>query len=184
MGNSKIKKAEPENILLGGGDVYAMNFAGIIPEHNAIETEENMIGGIKGGASITYTPTLYTVKDDMRKFAETLVVGEEVIFKTGYLKWKLGDLARLALSANLTETEGEQTLTIGGNAVIQQTLLRFVHITKEKKKFRITVVGVPATGFELAFNPEAESVINAEFAGQPFTDGGKHGVIIKIQREL
>ena len=173
--------AKNEDILLGSGDVYTMDFTGTIPEDAVIETKASQIGAIKGGASLTYNATLYTVIDDMRRIAETIITGEEVIFKTGYLKFALGDLARLSLSSRLSATDAEEVLEIGGALNIKKSLLRFVHTLKNGKKLRVTIVGTPKTGFELAFSPEAESVINAEFNGEPQDE---KGTLVKITKEL
>ena len=41
-----------EQIILGSGDLYVTDFTGTIPEDTVIEVEENLIGRIKGGASL------------------------------------------------------------------------------------------------------------------------------------
>lgn len=53
-----------EKIVLGSGKLYVVEFSENIPENAVLETEENRLGYIKGGASIEYTPTFYEAKDD------------------------------------------------------------------------------------------------------------------------
>ena len=53
-----------ERIVLGSGKIYIKEFTESIPEDNQIEQDENLLGLIQGGASLTYTPTFYEAKDD------------------------------------------------------------------------------------------------------------------------
>ena len=57
-----------ESIVLGSGDLYCTDFQGTneaIPDDTVIETEDNRLGHIKGGAEIEYAPEFYEAKDDM-----------------------------------------------------------------------------------------------------------------------
>ena len=50
-------------ITLGSGNLYYKEFSGSIPENSAIETENNRLGYISGGATLEYKPTIYEAKD-------------------------------------------------------------------------------------------------------------------------
>ena len=50
--------ANTEKIVLGSGKLYVTTFSGTLPEDTALETSDNLIGLIQGGATLTYTPTL------------------------------------------------------------------------------------------------------------------------------
>ena len=59
-----------ESIVLGSGDLYCTEFTGTnaaLPNNEVLETEENRLGHIKGGAEIEYAPSFYEAKDDMGK---------------------------------------------------------------------------------------------------------------------
>ena len=59
---------DKESIVLGSGDLYCTDFQGTneaIPDDAVIETEDNRLGHIKGGAEIEYAPEFYEAKDDM-----------------------------------------------------------------------------------------------------------------------
>ena len=62
-----MAKRSPENITLGSGEVFIKEYtAGSgVPEHTDICQPENMLGRIKGGATITYTEETYEEKDDL-----------------------------------------------------------------------------------------------------------------------
>lgn len=169
-----------KDMLLGSGDLYIMAYTGEIPVDGTIETADNMIGGIKGGATVSYTPTIYSVSDDMRRMKKSLITAEEAVFKTGYLSFDLGEIAQIALGSTLEAYNGKSTLAVGGGQTISEYLLRFVHTMGNGKKVRVSMIGTPVSGFELAFSPENESVINAEFSAVPMNDQG-HLFTIEVE---
>lgn len=57
---------DSERIILGSGKLYCVQFTGEIPEDAVIETEENELAHIKGGASLEYKAESYTAEDDSR----------------------------------------------------------------------------------------------------------------------
>ena len=165
-----------KDMLLGSGDLYIVEYSGgSIPEDTTIEVEQNMIGGIKGGATISYTPTIYSVSDDMRRMKKSLITAEEATFKTGYLSFDLGEIAKIALGSKLQSSYSgnKSTLAVGGGQTISEYVLRFVHTMGNGKKVRVSMIGTPVSGFELAFSPENESVINAEFSAVPMNAQGQ-----------
>ena len=174
-----------KDMLLGSGDLYIVEYTGgAIPENATIEVAGNMIGGIKGGATVSYTPTIYSVSDDMRRMKKSLITAEEATFKTGYLSFDLGEIAKIALGSSLqqeTYASNKSTLSVGGGQTITEYLLRFVHTMGNGKKVRITMIGTPVSGFELAFSPENESVINAEFSAVPMNAQG-HLFTIEVEQ--
>ena len=54
-----------ERIVLGSGKLYIKEFVDTIPQDSDIEQDENLLGLIQGGASLTYTPSFYEAKDDL-----------------------------------------------------------------------------------------------------------------------
>lgn len=164
-------------VTLGSGDLYIMDFEGEIPQDNAIEVLDNKIGSIKGGAELEYSPEAYTVVGDNGRTYKAFITKEEVTFKSGVLTWNLDVLDKLTMGGEMSteEKEGQQVkvFKIGknGSASIKQVLIRFVHTIDAKNKVRMTMVGSPTSGFTLAFNPEEETVIDAEFSALSQEDG-------------
>lgn len=155
-----------EQIILGSGDLYVTDFTGTIPEDTVIEVEENLIGRIKGGASLEYKPTEYEVADDAYKVIKRFVISEETTFKSGVLTWNLEVLNKLIAAGTYSDDEaGKRTLKFGGNGarVMKEFLVHFVHTEPGGNKFTITLVGTASNGFSLAFAPDKETVIDAEF---------------------
>ena len=61
-----VKKAidNSDEIILGSGDLYIVEYSGDIPEDTVIETDDNRAGNIKGGATLEYSIESQTVQDD------------------------------------------------------------------------------------------------------------------------
>ena len=112
--------AQEKEMLLGSGDLYIVAYTGTIPENEDIEIESNRIGGIKGGATLTYKPTIYSTTDDMRRMKKSLITAEEATFKSGFLSFDLGEIAKLCLGAAFNTSGEEDTLEVGGGMTIQQ----------------------------------------------------------------
>lgn len=165
------------NVILGSGDLYISKFAGEVPEHAEIETEINKIGSIKGGASLSVSPEVYEVIDDKGVCLKRFITSQEIILKSGILTWDLETLKMLTLGGTLTSAAGMDTLKIGANGTIEQYLVRFVHTADGGKKIRVTIVGTASNGFELSFNPEEETVIDAEFKAMAIDKEGNQVII-------
>lgn len=162
-----------DTITLGSGDLYILDYEGAIPEATEIEQEENRIGSIKGGAELSYSPETYEVIDDMGKVLKRFVTTEEVTFKSGILTWNLDVLEKLTMAGELSTSGSKATLKIGGkgNRGIKQVIIHFVHTMENGKKVKVTMMGTSASGFVLSFNPEEETVIDAEFKAMSQADG-------------
>ena len=48
--------AASERIVLGSGKLYCVEYSGTLPEDATIETADNLLGYIGGGASVEYKP--------------------------------------------------------------------------------------------------------------------------------
>lgn len=171
------------NFILGSGDLYAMEYTGVIPEDSVIETEANRYGYVKGGATLAYTPETEAIGDDLGYVKETILKSEEVLFKTGLMQKSTGFLSKLCGTAEQTEDENGVTTKLGGlgNDNGKAYLLRFVGAGRAKG-IRVTVVGTCSSGFEMAFAPDAATVVDVEFSAQPLDDKG-HLAIVEDQAE-
>ena len=52
-----------KRIVLGSGKLYVVAYTDSIPEDATLETEQNLLGLISGGATLEYTPPFYEAKD-------------------------------------------------------------------------------------------------------------------------
>lgn len=177
-----------ESIVLGSGDLYCTEFSGTneaLPSNEELETEENRLGHIKGGAEIEYAPSFYEAKDDMGKVSKVILTEEEATFKSGIMTWCGTTLKKLCQTARVTEdtTKNIRTVKIGGvgNADGKRYVIHFVHKDEQDGDVRITIVGNNQAGFTIAFAKDSETVIDAEFKAQPMD---KEGTLITYQEEM
>lgn len=157
----------------------------IIPDDAVIETEDNRLGHIKGGAEIEYAPEFYEAKDDMGKVSKVIITEEEATLKSGIMTWCGTTLEKLCQTARVTEdkAKGIRTVKIGGigNATGKKYLLRFVHKDTQDGNIRVTIVGNNQAGFTIAFAKDSETVIDAEFKAQPMD---KEGTLILYTEDI
>lgn len=155
-----------KDIVLGDGELYMYKFPGTndIPEDAEIETEENNVGNTSGGTTISYEPEPYEVKNQYGKTVKRVVTSEEVTFTSGLLDWDLEKVKLLTTGkTEIDEENSTHTLTLGGDNSMTNVLIRFVHKKDDGKKIRFTMIGTAGNGFEMSFNPEEETVVDAEF---------------------
>lgn len=179
---------DKESIVLGSGFLYCIEFEGTnkeIPDNEMLETTENLLGYIKGGASIEYKPTFYEAKDDMGMVSKLITTEEEATLKSGIMTWCGKTLERLCSTARVTDDKAnnKRIVKIGGiaNSVNKIYVLHFVHKDSKDGDIRITIVGNNQAGFTISFAKENETVIDAEFKAQPMD---KEGTLILYEEEI
>ena len=178
-----------DKIVLGSGKLYidtitATSGVYTIPADSSIEADAKLLGYIKGGATLEYTPTFYTVKDDLGCVSRRYLTEEAVVFKSGILTWNADVLDKLCSTATVTSSTGKKTVKIGGidNYDNQMYIIRFVHEDATEGDIRLTVVGNNTAGFELQFQPDTETVLNAEFECVPGV--GTAGTLVVYEEEI
>ena len=154
-----------EKIVLGSGKIYCVEYNGTIPENATIETEENRLGYVQGGATLEYAPTFYEAKDDLGYVSKTILTEEEAKLKSGIMTFNGDTLTKLCATGRVTETGTTRTVKIGGagNQDGKSYVIRFVHEDAVDGDIRVTIVGRNEAGFSLSFAKDKETVIDAEF---------------------
>lgn len=170
--------ANSNKVVLGSGKLYVTSVPtnGTIPEDTVLETAENLLGLIQGGATLTYTPTFYEAKDDLGLVSKKWLTEEVVTLVSGIMTWNGATLQKLCATGRITEDAEKKTRTLKIGGIEQydgtQYLIRFVHEDNVDGDIRITIVGSNEAGFEMAFAKDKETVINAEFKAQPMDNEG------------
>lgn len=177
-------KRTKETITLGSGKLFVQEFDNEIPENEALEAAENLLGYIKGGAELEYTPEFYEAIDDLGMVQKTIITNEEAILKSGIMTWNGDTLAKLSATSRVTEDATKRTLKIGGvaNQTGKKYVIRFLHEDAADGDVRITIVGQNQSGFTLSFMKDEETVIDAEFKATPNLD--KEGTLILFEEEI
>lgn len=165
-----------KRIVLGSGKLYvsAYNKDSGIPEDAVIETDENLLGYISGGATLTYTPEFYEAKDDLGYVSKSYLTKEDVVFTSGILTWNADTLDKLTATGRVSSDASQKTVKIGGfgNYDGKLYVIHFIHEDSEDGAIRITIVGNNQAGFEMQFQKDSETVINAEFKAAPLDNEG------------
>lgn len=165
---------DKEKIILGSGKLYCMEFTGTMPKDNEIETEDNRLGYIKGGATVTYTPSFYEAKDDLGIVTKKIITEENASFKSGIMTLNANRLSVLCNTGRVSEEGNVRTLKIGGvgNFNGKKYLIHFVHEDARDGDIRIDIVGTNEAGFTLSFQKDTETVVDAEFKCQSMDNEG------------
>lgn len=165
-------------IVLGSGTLYiaAYDSTAGIPDDALLEIADNKMGFIKGGASVEYKPTEYEIFDDAYNVHNRYVISEEVTFKSGILTWDMESLKKLVAKGTYANSvvNGTRTLSLGGQGarLMDEYVIRFVHTYTDGNKLRVTLVGTASNGFSLAFAPDKETVVDAEFRAKAHGSAG------------
>ena len=165
-----------DEIILGSGDLYIVEFSGEIPEDATIEADANRAGNIKGGATLEYSTESQTVQDDKGRVKKTIITKETVTFKTGLMTWVKKYMQALIQTARIDEASKANhcIYKLGGLANLNKTryLWRFVHTRDDGRKLRITVTGKNTGTISLAFQPENETVVDSEITADTLDSAG------------
>ncbi len=172
MAHSQTK--ELNKIPLGSMDFYVTEWNGTTPEDSALETEKNMIGRTKNGATINYGATWYTAESDDGKAKKRRLVGETASISYGAITWNANTISTLIATARVEEKNNKRIAKIGGvtNDNGKRYLIRGVHRDPIDGDIRITGVGVNTGGWEAAFKPDSETVIQPTFELDPLDADG------------
>lgn len=169
-----MAKRAKENITLGSGKPYIMEFTGEMPTIEEICVAENLLGHIKGGAELSYTEETYEEKDDLGYVSKVITTAEEAIMKLGLLTWNGDTLQHLADRCTVTEADGKRTIHIGGagNSQGKEWVVCFAHEDKKDGNLWVLIRGRNTAGFTLTFAADAGTIVEPEFKALPQDDKG------------
>lgn len=169
---SHTQKKELDKIPLGSMDFYIIEWTGTIPADDILEVEKNMAGRTKNGATISYSATWYTAESDDGKTKKRRLVGESASISYGNITWNGNTLEKFIATARVEEKDGKRITKIGGvmNDNGNRYLIRGVYRDPVDGDIRITGVGVNTGGWEAAFKPDSETVIQPTFEIEPVLD--------------
>lgn len=169
---SHTQTKELNKIPLGSMDFYVTEWTGTIPEDNVLETEKNMIGRTKNGASITYGAEWYVAESDDGKAKKRRLTKETASISYGAITWNADTISALIATSRVEEKDGKRIAKIGGisNDNGKRYLIRGVCRDKIDGDIRITGVGVNTGGWEAVFKTDSETVIQPTFELEPVLD--------------
>lgn len=169
-----MAKRDKTNITLGSGKIYLTPYTDTVPTVDTLCVEDNLLGYIKGGASLEYTEETYEEKDDLGYVSKVITTSEEAVLKCGLLTWNGTTLKNLIDRCSVTEAAGKRTVKIGGAANSQgkNYAICFHHEDATDGDLWILIVGRNTAGATITFAKDAGSVIEPEFKALPQDDNG------------
>lgn len=169
-----MAKRSKENITLGSGKAYIMEYSDAIPEVTAICKPENLLGYIKGGAELSYTEETYEEKDDLGYVSKVITTSEEALLKLGLITWNGQTLQQLIDRCTVTDANGKRTIHIGGagNAQGKEWVVCFAHEDKKDGNLWVLIRGRNTAGMTITLAADAGTVIEPEFKALPQDDKG------------
>ena len=178
-----MAKRSKENITLGSGKIYLETFTDTMPTVDTICKDENLLGYIKGGASLEYTEETYEEKDDLGIVSKIITTSEEALLKCGLLTWNGETLTKLIDRCQTTEEGGKRTTKIGGAGNTQggYYAICFEHEDKTDGNLWILIKGRNTAGATLTFATDAGTVIEPEFKAMPHDEDG---TLIELIEEI
>jgi hypothetical protein len=178
-----MAKRDKNTITLGSGKLYLQAFATDMPTVDALCVDANLLGYIKGGASLEYTQETYEEKDDLGYVSKIITTNEEALLKCGLLTWNGQTLQNLIDRCKSTEAAGKRTTKIGGagNAQGGYYAICFMHEDLVDGNLWILIKGRNTAGATLTFAADAGTVIEPEFKAMPHDN---NGTLIELIEEI
>ena len=169
-----MAKRDKDTVTLGSGKIYLQTFSGSMPTVDALCVESNLLGYIKGGASLEYTQETYEEKDDLGYVSKIITTNEEAVLKCGLLTWNGTTLKKLLDRCSSTEASGKRTTKIGGagNAQGGYYAICFHHEDKTDGDLWILIKGRNTAGATLTFATDAGTTVEPEFKALPHDSDG------------
>ena len=178
-----MAKRDKQTITLGSGKIYLVEYDGTMPTVDTICVEENLLGHIKGGASLEYTQEPYEEKDDLGLVSKVIITAETAVLKCGLLTWNGDTLTHLIDRSVATEASGKRTTKIGGagNTKGKNYIVCFHHADPSTGDLWILMRGTNTAGVTLTFAADSGSVVEPEFTAQAHDD---KGTLIELIEEI
>lgn len=169
-----MAKRDKDTITLGSGKIYLQTFSESMPTVDTLCVESNLLGYIKGGASLEYTQETYEEKDDLGYVSKIITTNEEAVLKCGLLTWNGATLKKLLDRCSSAEASGKRTTKIGGagNAQGGYYAICFHHEDKTDGDLWILIKGRNTAGATLTFATDAGTTVEPEFKALPHDSDG------------
>lgn len=178
-----MSKRGKSSITLGSGKIYLTPYTDTVPTVETICVADNLLGYIKGGASLEYTQETYEEKDDLGFVSKIITTNEEALLKCGLLTWNGETLKSLIDRCKVTEEGGKRIAKIGGAGNTQggNYAICFHHADAIEGDLWILIVGRNTAGATLTFSKDEGTVLEPEFKAMPQDE---NGTLIQLIEEI
>lgn len=178
MSDTATNKYELDEYVLGSGHLHFEELATRPTDwlsfmKTFFASQTNLLGRIKGGASLEYTTEKTEDQDDLGFVVLEELKSEKVILKSGMMTWNGETLAAICATARVSppDENGIVTVKIGGlgNRNGKTYVIGFEHYSK---KLRVLIIGKNNEGFTFSFDPEKATVIDVQFRAEALDNEG------------
>lgn len=178
-----MAKRSKDTITLGSGKLYLAAFVDEMPTVDNLCVDDNLLGHIKGGASLEYTEETYEEKDDLGLVSKIITTSEEALLKCGIVTWNGETLKKLVDRCASTTEGGKRVTKIGGagNAQGGYYAICFAHEDKTDGNLWVLIKGRNTAGLTLTFAADSGTVMEPEFKALPHDDDG---TLIELIEEI
>lgn len=164
-----MAKGETQRVVLGAGKWYVAEWESGEVDLDTVAVEDNLMGYTQGGATISYTPELKDIEDDIGMVKKRFKTMASAEMKTGLLTFNLEALHRIMSFGEYAGGEtGRKTLKLsGGKEALKKFCVVFVYEDDETKEtIRVGMVASNTATLELAFTKDTETVIDITFSAE------------------
>ncbi len=186
-----------QRIALGSGHLYvveetsevclsgSMTIAQLLAFAKTHAVEENILGKIKNGATLNYSGTFYTEKDDFGEVSKSIITDENASISAGFITFDLKMIDKLVSTSQYSADEdGNEMVKLGGetNNNGKKYIIIFVHEDKVDGDIIIAIRGNNTAAIALAFNKKEGSLSNPQFTADPIDSSGVAALIVTMAK--
>lgn len=183
-------KGNGERVILGGGKHYLAEYEG--GKLEALSTycvESNIIGWTQGGTTLTYTPEIKQIEDDIGMVRKTFQSKASAEMKTGLLTLDVKSISKIMSVGTFTAGSSgsgsgtQDKLELGGGKeALKKYIAVFEYEDEESgKNLRVGMVATNTAALELIFAKDAETVPSVTFSAE---SNGVDDTIVVIEEDV
>lgn len=170
-----------EDIAIGSGYMYIKEYekGSAVPKISEIAIEDNRKGYLSGGASIYYTPTIDTYKDDMEEITRKILSGEDIGIKGSIGTFMPDTFGIMAPNSEITTDNADKSsnIYIGGIKNFKDKYYAVVFAAADGSMSAM-IIGQLEGGFTLERKKDSMTVCDLDFKATEKLDGKGHKLLI------
>lgn len=179
-------KGNTENVILGGGTHYIAEYTGgALEELSAYCVDENIAGWTQGGTTLTYTPEIKKIEDDIGMVRRTFMSKANAEMKTGFLTLDTQSLSNMMSVGKFTKGQAggvNKLELIGGKEALRKYIVVFEYKDEENgHNLRVGMIATNTAALELIFKSDQETVPNVTFSAE---SNGVNDTLVVIEEDI
>ena len=178
--------AEKQQVIMGAVEWFIKPYTSGEVDCEAVCIDTNYAGETSGGATVEYTPTTYTIEDDLGKLRRTFMVKADAKMKTGMLTLDVKSIGNMMSVGVLTEdtSKNKRILKLGGGRAELKRFMVVARYVKDAEKNLYIYIGMIATNvspLSLAFTKDKETIQDLEYTADT---NGVDDTILVIEEDI